>query len=177
MTPFSAAATKTDLDLKSIILETAAAAPKSPRTHKVSETGNSGGGGGGAGGDGDEAAGAEGGKRRTVVSENGDCSSSSSSSNGGVNNDDDDNHRRTVTALLEMFPYSCSLEVNHCLHLAAGDVETAAQIIMHRHEAGQSLKPLDRKVWIDLFCSDQQVFIMFFFPSCLRPPGRATTRP
>ena len=44
-----------------------------------------------------------------------------------------------------MFPYSCSLEVTHCLRLSAGDVEAAAQLIMHRHEAGQSLKPTDRK--------------------------------
>lgn len=48
--------------------------------------------------------------------------------------------------LLEMFPYSCSLEVNHCLQLMAGDVEGTAQLIMHRHETGQALKPTDRKV-------------------------------
>lgn len=51
-----------------------------------------------------------------------------------------------MSALLEMFPYSCALEVTHCLQLMAGDVERATQIIMHRHEDGQDLKPTDRKV-------------------------------
>ena len=51
-----------------------------------------------------------------------------------------------MTALLEMFPYSCSLEVTHCINLTAGDVEAAAQLIMHRHESGQSLRPSDRRV-------------------------------
>jgi hypothetical protein len=54
--------------------------------------------------------------------------------------------QQTVSALLEMFPYSCALEVTHCLQLMAGDVERATQIIMHRHEDGQDLKPTDRKV-------------------------------
>jgi len=53
----------------------------------------------------------------------------------------------TLKTLLEMFPYACGLEANHCLGLAAGDAARAAQLIMHRHEAGQSLKPVqDRKV-------------------------------
>ncbi len=47
----------------------------------------------------------------------------------------------SVSVLLEMFPYSCTLEVTHCLRLSAGDVGEAAQLVMHRHDAGQSLKP------------------------------------
>ena len=60
-----------------------------------------------------------------------------------------------MTALLEMFPYSCSLEVTHCINLTAGDVEAAAQLIMHRHESGQSLRPSDRRV------SDMTHFVKF----------------
>lgn len=55
-------------------------------------------------------------------------------------------YQHTVNQLLEMFPYACSLEVGHCLQLVAGDVERAAQLIMHRHEAGESLKPIAKKV-------------------------------
>ena len=59
-----------------------------------------------------------------------------------------DDFQHTVSALLEMFPYSCTLEVTHCLQLMAGDVESTAQLIMHRHENGQDLKPTDKKVCI-----------------------------
>ncbi len=57
-----------------------------------------------------------------------------------------DDFQQTVQSLMEMFPYSCALEVTHCLHLMSGDVERTAQLIMHRHENGQDLKPTDRKV-------------------------------
>jgi len=56
-----------------------------------------------------------------------------------------DDFQQTVDHLLEMFPYSCSLEVNHCLNMMAGDIEQTAQLIMHRHETNQSLKPSDKK--------------------------------
>ena len=46
---------------------------------------------------------------------------------------------------MEMFPLSCALEVNHCLTLMSGDMERAAQLIIHRHESGQNLQPTDRK--------------------------------
>ncbi len=52
-----------------------------------------------------------------------------------------------VSQLLEMFPYSCDLEVAHCVQLMGFDVERASQLIMHRHENGQSLKPTDRKMF------------------------------
>ena len=46
---------------------------------------------------------------------------------------------------MEMFPSVCALEVSHCLNLMSGDVEKAAQLIMHRQESGQSLQPLDQR--------------------------------
>ncbi|XP_059481213.1 CUE domain-containing protein 2 [Neocloeon triangulifer] len=41
--------------------------------------------------------------------------------------------------LLEMFPTVCNLEVRHCLAIAGGDVEQAAQLVLHRQDAGESL--------------------------------------
>ncbi|KAF4526313.1 hypothetical protein B566_EDAN014894 [Ephemera danica] len=43
--------------------------------------------------------------------------------------------------LQEMFPSACSLEVRHCLAIAGGDAGQAAQLVLHRQEAGQSLTP------------------------------------
>ena len=51
-----------------------------------------------------------------------------------------------INQLMEMFPYTCDLEVNHCLTVAGGDLERASQLILHRHEGGQSLQPSDRRV-------------------------------
>ena len=51
-----------------------------------------------------------------------------------------------VSQLTEMFPYTCDLEVNHCLTVTSGELERASQLIMHRHEGGQSLQPTDRRV-------------------------------
>jgi len=56
--------------------------------------------------------------------------------------------QQMVNQLLEMFPYSCDLEVNHCLSATNGELERASQLIMHRHESGQSLQPNDRRVYI-----------------------------
>ena len=77
-------------------------------------------------------------RRMTRLSE-----TSDGGSDGSLEGED---YQNTVSQLLEMFPYACSLEVGHCLQLVAGDVERAAQLIMHRHEAGQSLKPIAKKV-------------------------------
>ena len=44
-----------------------------------------------------------------------------------------------VHLLQEMFPGACSIEVRHCLVIAEGDVARAAQLVLHRQEAGQSL--------------------------------------
>ncbi|XP_058119546.1 CUE domain-containing protein 2 [Anopheles ziemanni] len=42
--------------------------------------------------------------------------------------------------LQEMFPDSSFIEVKHCILIANGDVDRATQILLHRQEAGQSLK-------------------------------------
>lgn len=42
--------------------------------------------------------------------------------------------------LQEMFPESSLIEVKHCILIANGDVDRATQILLHRQEAGQSLK-------------------------------------
>ncbi|KAG8237816.1 hypothetical protein J437_LFUL002424 [Ladona fulva] len=44
-----------------------------------------------------------------------------------------------VRILQEMFPEACCLEVRHCLAIAGGDLPRAAQLVLHRQEAGQSL--------------------------------------
>lgn len=44
-----------------------------------------------------------------------------------------------VHLLQEMFPGACSIEVQHCLTIAEGDVARAAQLVLHRQEVGQSL--------------------------------------
>lgn len=44
-----------------------------------------------------------------------------------------------VRLLQEMFPGACCLEVRHCLAIAGGDLPRAAQLVLHRQEAGQSL--------------------------------------
>ncbi len=116
---------KKDFDLKSVIQDTAVPkSVKSPRTPKVSE--------------GDDQDLPPGKKRVSRISESGDSSEDPSER-------DEGHHQRALGALLEMFPYACSLEATHCLRLSAGDVEAAAQLVMHRHEAGQSLRPQDAK--------------------------------
>ena len=37
------------------------------------------------------------------------------------------------------------MEVSHCLTLMSGDMEKAAQLILHRQESGQSLTPTELK--------------------------------
>jgi hypothetical protein len=61
---------------------------------------------------------------------------------------DGEEYQQMVSQLTEMFPYTCDLEVNHCLTVTSGELERASQLIMHRHEGGQSLQPTDRRVYI-----------------------------
>ncbi|KAJ8916691.1 hypothetical protein NQ315_000336 [Exocentrus adspersus] len=44
-----------------------------------------------------------------------------------------------MDVLQEMFPSVCTIEVKHCLTIAAGDVERATQILIDRQENGQCL--------------------------------------
>ncbi|GAB1605141.1 CUE domain-containing protein 2-B-like [Argonauta hians] len=44
-----------------------------------------------------------------------------------------------VHRLLEMFPAACQLEAFHCLSLANGDMDEATQLILDRHESGETI--------------------------------------
>jgi len=63
---------------------------------------------------------------------------SESSENSDLDNDD-------CKQLMEAFPGACALEVSHCLTLMSGDMEKAAQLILHRQESGQSVTPTELK--------------------------------
>ncbi|KDR20147.1 CUE domain-containing protein 2 [Zootermopsis nevadensis] len=79
-------------------------------------------------------------KRIHQLSENSDGSSDSSGEY--FSNQEDSAYVATQVHLLqEMFPGVCIIEVRHCLAIAEGDVARAAQLVLHRQEAGQSLTP------------------------------------
>lgn len=44
-----------------------------------------------------------------------------------------------VALLQEMFPAASPAEIRHCLAVAGGDIAKAAQLALHRQEAGQSI--------------------------------------
>lgn len=44
-----------------------------------------------------------------------------------------------VALLQEMFPAASLAEARHCLAVAGGDIGNAAQLVLHRQEAGQSI--------------------------------------
>ncbi|XP_076059944.1 CUE domain-containing protein 2-A-like isoform X2 [Oratosquilla oratoria] len=46
-----------------------------------------------------------------------------------------------IALLLEMFPTTCNLEVQHCLATCGGDLEEATGLILQRQEQGISIKP------------------------------------
>ncbi|KAJ8314596.1 hypothetical protein KUTeg_006746 [Tegillarca granosa] len=52
---------------------------------------------------------------------------------------------KIVESLLEMFPTLCTMEIAHCLSLSNGDPEEAVQLILHRQETGDSIKPSPTK--------------------------------
>lgn len=92
-----------------------------PRTHTDSENGNDT-------------------KRVHQLSENSD-GSSDSSGDYFIGQEETVYDPEQVHLLQEMFPSACSIEVRHCLAIAEGDVGRAAQLVLHRQEAGQSLMP------------------------------------
>eukprot|EP00093_Oithona_nana_P003122 03122.XXX_37477_38621_1 [CDS] Oithona nana genome sequencing. len=51
-----------------------------------------------------------------------------------------------VDQLMEMFPSVCTSEISHCLNLMSGDIEKAAQLIIHRQESGQCLQQKQDRV-------------------------------
>lgn len=44
-----------------------------------------------------------------------------------------------MALLQEMFPAASTAEARHCLAVAGGDIAKAAQLALHRQEAGQSI--------------------------------------
>nr|CAG4637942.1 EOG090X0A55 [Chydorus sphaericus] len=69
------------------------------------------------------------------VSECSDVSNSDSSHSGFQDFDKGDDAR----LLLEMFPTISLTEANHCLSLANGSMDEAAQLVLHRQELGESI--------------------------------------
>uniref|UniRef100_A0A0A9YP72 CUE domain-containing protein 2 n=1 Tax=Lygus hesperus TaxID=30085 RepID=A0A0A9YP72_LYGHE len=76
--------------------------------------------------------------RKHQLSEASDGSLSSDSSGEYYAHEDMSDYYEQMQVLQEMFPGVCEMEVRHCLTIAGGDVATAAQIALHRQEAGQS---------------------------------------
>jgi len=112
---------KIQLDLKSVIEETA------NKGRKVSESGSLG----------------SNTEIDTVKKQQQQQRDSSRVSESGSDYSDLDNE--DYKQLMEAFPGACALEVSHCLTLMSGDMEGAAQLILHRQESGQSLQPNDLK--------------------------------
>jgi hypothetical protein len=45
----------------------------------------------------------------------------------------------SMQLLAELFPGACRLEVVHCLSTAEGNVEHAAQLLLHRQDSGDAI--------------------------------------
>jgi len=65
----------------------------------------------------------------------------SESSDQDPDQDLEQSDEQQVDQLMEMFPSVCTSEISHCLNLMSGDIEKAAQLIIHRQESGQCLQP------------------------------------
>lgn len=75
-------------------------------------------------------------KRVHLLSETSDAGSDSS---GDYSGQEDSFYNYELQMLQEMFPRSVTKELRHCLTVAEGDIERAAQIVLHRQETGQSI--------------------------------------
>lgn len=66
-----------------------------------------------------------------------------------------------------MFPAASPAEARHCLAVAGGDIAKAAQLALHRQEAGQSLVSnltfLTVSIVLNLFLKYIYISIYFFF--------------
>ncbi|XP_022200780.1 CUE domain-containing protein 2 [Nilaparvata lugens] len=80
-------------------------------------------------------------KRTHLLSETSEGSYCSDSSGEFYNADDSNGMSQQAQLLCEMFPSVYAIEVRHCLTIANGDIAKAAQLVLHRQEAGQSLVP------------------------------------
>ncbi|RUS78789.1 hypothetical protein EGW08_013439, partial [Elysia chlorotica] len=66
-----------------------------------------------------------------------------------------------ICALLEMFPSACSMEARHCLRLAGGDLDRAAQLVLDRQESGQAIAAggnVTTKVGEKYVCLKNEIF-------------------
>lgn len=54
-----------------------------------------------------------------------------------------DGYSEGLSMLLEMFPASCNLELQHCLATSTGDLEQATTLLLQRQEAGTSIKTIN----------------------------------
>ncbi|XP_042209639.1 CUE domain-containing protein 2-A-like [Homarus americanus] len=66
--------------------------------------------------------------------------SNGSDEQNSTNGDEQDEYSEGLATLLEMFPGTCNLEVQHCLATCGGDLEHATTLILQRQEQGINIK-------------------------------------
>lgn len=70
-----------------------------------------------------------------------------------------------------MFPAASPAEARHCLAVAGGDIAKAAQLALHRQEAGQSLVSnltfLTVSIVLNLFLKYIYIFLIKKYIICL----------
>ncbi|XP_068218646.1 CUE domain-containing protein 2-A isoform X1 [Palaemon carinicauda] len=66
--------------------------------------------------------------------------SSGSEEQSSTNGDEQDEYSEGLATLLEMFPGTCNLEVQHCLASCGGDLEHATTLILQRQEQGIAIR-------------------------------------
>ncbi|KAK3882200.1 hypothetical protein Pcinc_013419 [Petrolisthes cinctipes] len=67
--------------------------------------------------------------------------SSGSEEHNSTSGEEPDEYSEGLATLLEMFPGTCNLEVQHCLASCGGDLQDATTLILQRQEQGISIKP------------------------------------
>lgn len=60
-----------------------------------------------------------------------------------------------------MFPAASPAEARHCLAVAGGDIAKAAQLALHRQEAGQSIVSNLTFLTVCIFC---KYILIYLFP-------------
>ncbi|KAL4233734.1 CUE domain-containing protein 2 [Mactra antiquata] len=50
-----------------------------------------------------------------------------------------DDQDESLQQLIEMFPDTLQLELEHCIHNSNGDIEQAVQLVLHRQESGETI--------------------------------------
>lgn len=67
--------------------------------------------------------------------------SSGSEEHNSTSGEEQDEYSEGLATLLEMFPGTCNLEVQHCLASCGGNLEQATSLILQRQEQGLAIKP------------------------------------